>query len=105
MVSLIVHSCAIWSAFAARPCWHHRGRCGSLRPMTIEIDLRGKAPLVRGAGAGIGREIARWLARAGADVAINDIDPARAQATADLITGEGGGSGRAAIAPADVRDP
>ena len=37
--------------------------------MAIEIDHSGRAALVTGAGAGIGREIARWMARAGAAVA------------------------------------
>jgi NAD(P)-dependent dehydrogenase (short-subunit alcohol dehydrogenase family) len=68
----------------------------------IEIDLSGKAALVTGAGAGIGREIALWLARAGAAVAVNDIDPDRARRTADEIGDE---AGKAVIAPANVRDP
>ena len=52
--------------------------------MTVSIDLSGKTALVTGAGAGIGREIARWLARAGAEVAVNDIREGHAHAVVDL---------------------
>jgi NAD(P)-dependent dehydrogenase (short-subunit alcohol dehydrogenase family) len=69
--------------------------------VTIEIDLVGKAAIVTGAGAGIGREIARWLARAGAAVAVNDIRAEPAQAVVDEIIAEGG---RAIVAVANVRD-
>ena len=75
--------------------------------MTITIDHGGRRALVTGAGAGIGREIARWLARAGADVAINDLVPERAEAVAAEInteTGMSSGSGRAVAVPADCRD-
>jgi 3-oxoacyl-[acyl-carrier protein] reductase len=58
--------------------------------MAIEISLSGCSALVTGAGAGIGREIARWLARAGARVAVNDIDAERADETLALITASGG---------------
>ena len=67
--------------------------------MAIEIDLGGSAALVTGAGAGIGREVAMWLARAGCRVGVNDIDAGRAAATVALIEAEGG----AALAtPGDV---
>ena len=42
--------------------------------MTIEIDHRGKVALVTGGGAGIGREIARWLAAAGEGGEIHLLD-------------------------------
>lgn len=68
--------------------------------MTVEIDLGDKVALVTGAGAGIGREIASWLARAGAAVVINDIDDDRAVATARWVRDAGG---EAEAVPADVR--
>ena len=58
--------------------------------MSIEIDHGGKVALVTGAGAGIGREIACWMARAGATVAVNDVRPEMADETIGLITDEGG---------------
>ena len=69
--------------------------------MTVSIDLSGKTALVTGAGAGIGREIARWLARAGAEVAVNDIREGHAHAVVDEILEEGGS---AISAVADCRD-
>ena len=49
------------------------------------IDLSSKKAIVTGSGRGIGREIALKLARAGADVAISDIDLETAKATAAEI--------------------
>ena len=66
------------------------------------LGLTGRVALVTGAGAGIGKEIARWLGRAGCVVAINDIDPKRADAAVAELAAE---ESIAAIAvPADVRD-
>ena len=69
--------------------------------MSIEIDHHGQVALVTGAGAGIGREVARWLARAGAAVAVNDIRPENAAAVVAEIEAEGG---RAMPMVADCRD-
>jgi 3-oxoacyl-[acyl-carrier protein] reductase len=51
--------------------------------------LSGRVAIVTGAGSGIGREIAHWLALAGADVVVNDIDSDAAHATASAIGGMG----------------
>jgi NAD(P)-dependent dehydrogenase (short-subunit alcohol dehydrogenase family) len=69
--------------------------------MSITIDHAGKVALVTGAGAGIGREIARWLARAGAAVAVNDARAEKAAETVASIEAEGG---RAIAVVADCRD-
>jgi 3-oxoacyl-[acyl-carrier protein] reductase len=65
----------------------------------MNIDLRGKVALVTGAGRGIGRAIALGLARAGARVAVNDINPDSAAATVRAAAAEGG---QAAAHVADV---
>lgn len=52
--------------------------------------LDGRTALVTGAGQGVGRGIAMRLAAAGARVAVNDLDPARAQAVAAQIRDHGG---------------
>ena len=49
------------------------------------FDLTGRAAVVTGAGAGLGREIALLLAQAGASVVIADIDQAAAEQTAKEI--------------------
>ena len=51
-------------------------------------ELSGRISIVTGGGSGIGRSLAVGLARAGASVAIADIDVASANETAELIMAE-----------------
>lgn len=64
-------------------------------------SIQGKVAVVTGAASGIGKEIAHELARAGAAIAIADLNQAGAQAVADEITGNGG---RAIGVAMDVTD-
>jgi glucose 1-dehydrogenase len=50
----------------------------------------GKVAIVTGAGQGIGFEICRQLARKGASVILNDIDPGLAEKAVERIAGESG---------------
>jgi NAD(P)-dependent dehydrogenase (short-subunit alcohol dehydrogenase family) len=53
------------------------------------FDLSGEVALITGGAGGIGREIARGLAAAGADVAIVDLDLSRADAIQEEIEATG----------------
>jgi NAD(P)-dependent dehydrogenase (short-subunit alcohol dehydrogenase family) len=69
--------------------------------VAVTIDLAGRVGLVTGAGAGIGAQIARWLARAGAGVAVADVRAGPAEEVAAEIRAEGG---TAVPVVADCRD-
>lgn len=67
--------------------------------MTMNEHLEGRVALVTGAGQGMGRAVAEALATRGAKLAVNDIDGAKAQATARALCT----AGHEAMAyPADV---
>ena len=53
------------------------------------MRLKDKVALVTGGGRGIGRDIVLAYAREGAHVAVNDVDPATAEATAKEAAGLG----------------
>jgi NAD(P)-dependent dehydrogenase (short-subunit alcohol dehydrogenase family) len=66
------------------------------------FDLAGRVALVTGAGRGIGREVARTLAGAGAAVSALDLDPLTAREAADEVAALGP---PALAVQADVTDP
>jgi NAD(P)-dependent dehydrogenase (short-subunit alcohol dehydrogenase family) len=66
------------------------------------MRLDGRISIVTGAGSGLGRAGALAFARAGARVAVSDVDVERGTETAALITAEGGD---AAFLRADAGDP
>ena len=54
------------------------------------IELNGKVAVVTGSGRGVGLEIAKALARAGASVVVNDVDESAAQEAVEAIQSTGG---------------
>lgn len=67
-----------------------------------DVQLNGKIALVTGAGAGVGRGIARALVEAGAGVLVTDIDREAAERVAAALEAAGG---RALAFRLDVREP
>lgn len=65
------------------------------------IDLQGKVAAVTGAACGIGAEVARTLAKAGANVVLGDVQTERGEQVARTIR-EGGGQAR--FVAHDTRD-
>jgi 2-dehydro-3-deoxy-L-rhamnonate dehydrogenase (NAD+) len=68
----------------------------------MDYELRDRAAIVTGGGAGIGAAVARTLAASGAAVLVADIHAPSARAVADSIAADGG---RAEPFEADVTDP
>jgi 2-hydroxycyclohexanecarboxyl-CoA dehydrogenase len=65
--------------------------------------IAGRRAIVSGGGGGVGRAISIQLARAGAEVFVNDLDADRAREVVDVIEGEGG-TGYPAVADVTERD-
>lgn len=58
--------------------------------MDFSLNFHGKVAIVTGAGEGVGRAAALALARAGAAVAVNDLNPDRADLLVEAIREAGG---------------
>jgi NAD(P)-dependent dehydrogenase (short-subunit alcohol dehydrogenase family) len=67
--------------------------------MSLDLSMDGKAAVVTGASSGIGAEIAKALARAGAAVAVVGRDEGRLEATSTAIRDAGG---EVVVIPVDV---
>ncbi|GAA3487253.1 SDR family NAD(P)-dependent oxidoreductase [Streptomyces cremeus] len=70
--------------------------------MNSTLEFAGRTALVTGAASGIGREVARRLAEAGAAVVVADHNEQGARETAEALVAAGG---RAAAVGVDVTDP
>ena len=70
--------------------------------MTQTIDLHDRVAIVTGAGTGLGLAIAHELARAGAHIAVLELDPASARAAAEELASAHGVT--AVPVPTDVSD-
>ena len=68
----------------------------------MDYELRDRAAIVTGGGAGIGAAVARTLAASGAAVLVADIHAPSARGVADAIAA---GGGRAEPFEVDVTDP
>lgn len=56
----------------------------------LRVDLSGQTAIVTGAGLGLGRAVALGLARSGARLILNDINPDKLDETLELVQAEGG---------------
>lgn len=56
----------------------------------MELNIEGQVAIVTGAGQGLGEAIAKTLAKAGAKVTVNDLNPDRAERVATAIRNSGG---------------
>lgn len=53
------------------------------------VDLSGKAAIITGAGAGIGKALAQAFAQAGAALALNDLNPDRVETLTEALKADG----------------
>lgn len=75
--------------FVAGTAWRIRGISWKVGDAAMERNLEGRVAIVTGAAEGVGYAIATRLGRAGAQVAIVDIDGERATRAASALAAEG----------------
>lgn len=56
----------------------------------FHFDFTGKTAIVTGAGSGIGRAVAESLAKSGANIVLNDLNPDRIETVSEAIIASGG---------------